>query len=164
MCTWKISDVFNWIIWTHDRCDAGARLSPAELWSHTDLSWSICWAHVFPWREWWMREMFVRCGFRDEWKKWLLRLLANLSNCLICALNNFRWLWRNSNPWPLAVDSIALSECDSPISFFYLLKGVTLAAGLIIALLSFGLVFFINKRADKLFTPSVTNREDGDSW
>ncbi|XP_067053830.1 nicastrin-like isoform X1 [Acropora muricata] len=43
------------------------------------------------------------------------------------------------------------------------LEGVTLAAGLIIALLSFGLVFFINKRADKLFTPSVTNREDGDS-
>lgn len=43
------------------------------------------------------------------------------------------------------------------------LEGVTLAAGLIIAVLSFGLVFFINKRADKLFTPSLTNREDGDS-
>ena len=45
MCNWKISGVFNGIQ-THDLCDAGAVLLPAELWSHSDVSRSICWARV----------------------------------------------------------------------------------------------------------------------
>ncbi|XP_068731968.1 nicastrin-like [Montipora capricornis] len=43
------------------------------------------------------------------------------------------------------------------------LEGVTLASGLIITFLSFGLVFFINKKADQLFTPSHTLSEDVDT-
>ena len=47
--------------------------------------------------------------------------------------------------------------------FVFFFQGLTLGAGLIIAILSFGLVFFINKKADKLFTPSSPLDEDIDS-
>ena len=56
---------FRWLngIRTHDLCDAGAVLKPTELWSHTVESRSICWAHVFPWKECSMKEVLyeVRC-------------------------------------------------------------------------------------------------------
>ena len=40
-----------------------------ELWSHPDLSRSICWAHVFLWKEWWVKEMFCAVWLRDEFTK-----------------------------------------------------------------------------------------------
>ena len=51
-CTWKFSGVFSGIQ-IYDLCNAGATLLPTELWieSHSDVSRSICWAHVFPWKE-----------------------------------------------------------------------------------------------------------------
>ena len=60
------AEKFRWLngIQTHDLCDAGAVLWPTELWSHTVESRSICWAHVFPWKEGRMlKEMLyeVRC-------------------------------------------------------------------------------------------------------
>ena len=40
-----------------------------------------------------LKEMFVKCGFRDEiLKKWSLHLLDNLSNCLIRPPENFQSL------------------------------------------------------------------------
>ena len=40
-----------------------------------------------------LKEMFVKCGFRDEiLEKWSLHLLDNLSNCLIRAPENFQSL------------------------------------------------------------------------
>ena len=44
-CPWKVSGVFSGIR-THDLCDAGAVPSPTELWSHSDVNRSICWALI----------------------------------------------------------------------------------------------------------------------
>ena len=51
---------FRWLngIRTHNLCDAGAVLKPTELWSHTVESRSIRWAHVFPWKECHMKEIW----------------------------------------------------------------------------------------------------------
>ena len=59
---------FRWLngIRTHDLCDAGAVLSPTELWSHTVESRSICWAHVFPWKECHMKECYMQCGVWNQ--------------------------------------------------------------------------------------------------
>ena len=59
MCTCKISALFQEIR-SHDLCDAGAELSPSESWSHSDASRSICLAHVFPWKEFWVKEILWR--------------------------------------------------------------------------------------------------------
>ena len=45
MCTWKISGVFNGN-GNHDLCDASVVLLRTELWSHSYVSRSICWAHL----------------------------------------------------------------------------------------------------------------------
>ena len=45
-------------------------------WSHTDESRSICWCHVFPWKE-----CCMKCGVWNQMKIWFSHLLDNLSNC-----------------------------------------------------------------------------------
>ena len=81
---------FRWLngIRTHDLCDAGAVLSPTELWSHTVESRSICWAHVFPWKECHMKECYMQCGVWNQMKIWSSHLLDNLSNCLMNLKNS----------------------------------------------------------------------------
>ena len=81
---------FRWLngIRTHDLCDAGAVLSPTELWSHTVESRSICWAHVFPWKECHMEECYMQCGVWNQMKIWSSHLLDNLSNCLMNLKNS----------------------------------------------------------------------------
>ena len=93
---------FRWLngIRAHDLCDAGAVLQPTELRSYTEESRSICWAHVFPWKECRMKEMLyeVRC-FEIKWRYdprtcWTIYAIVS-------------WTWkiqvsqRDSNPWPL---------------------------------------------------------------
>ena len=76
---------FRWLngIRTHDLCGAGAVLQPTELWSHTVESRSICWAHVFPWKE-----CYMKCGVWNQMKIWSSHLLDNLSNCLMNLKNS----------------------------------------------------------------------------
>ena len=93
---WKISGVFNGIR-IHDLYDAGVVLSPTELWSHSDLRKSICWAHVLPWKEWWMKEMFLKFSSRDELKKWSLHLLDNVSNTWAQQIDLLRSEWLHSS-------------------------------------------------------------------
>ena len=52
---------------SHEPEKFGAVLSPTELWSHTAESRSICWAHVFPWKECHMKECYMQCGVEIKW-------------------------------------------------------------------------------------------------
>ena len=58
----KFSGVFD-RIQINDLCDAGAVFLSFELWIHSDVSGLISWAHVFPWKEWGVKEMLVKCGW-----------------------------------------------------------------------------------------------------
>ena len=55
-------------IQTHDLCNADVVVLPTELRGHSDVSRSICRAHVFPWKEWWVKEMFMKCGWEMNWR------------------------------------------------------------------------------------------------
>ena len=81
---------FRWLngIRTHDLCDAGAVLLPTELWSHTVESRSICWVHVFPWKDCIWKECYMQCGVWNQMKIWSSHLLDNLSNCLMNLKNS----------------------------------------------------------------------------
>ena len=72
LCTCKISGVFNGIQ-THNLCDASAVFLPT-VWSHWDGKRSICWAHVFLWKEWRVKEMFMNCGWEMKWSLYCLAL------------------------------------------------------------------------------------------
>ena len=72
LCTCKISGVFNGIQ-THNLCDASAALLPT-VWSHSDVRRSICWAHLFLWKEWRVKEMFMNCGWEMKWSSYCLVL------------------------------------------------------------------------------------------
>ena len=49
---------------------------------------SICWAHVFPWKECHMKECYMQCGVWIQMKIWSSHLLDNLSNCLMNLKNS----------------------------------------------------------------------------
>ena len=55
-------------IQTHDLCNADVVVLLTELRGHSDVSRSICRAHVFPWKEWWVKEMFMKCGWEMNWR------------------------------------------------------------------------------------------------
>ena len=81
VCTWKILDVFNGIR-THGLYDAGALLLSTELLSHSYVSGSICWPDRFPWKEWWVKEMFVKCGCEMNWRNdphncWMISVIVS---------------------------------------------------------------------------------------
>ena len=67
---------------THDLYDAGAVLSPTELWSHTVESRSICWAHAcFP-----VKGM-------NEWNDYeVLKFIQTLYELLNMACKNRSWV------------------------------------------------------------------------
>ena len=46
----------------------------SQLWSHSDVSWSICWAHMFPWKKWWVKETFLSKCIYLLWSRISLRL------------------------------------------------------------------------------------------
>ena len=85
-------------IWTQDLSGTGAVLWPTELWSHTEESRSISWAHVFSWKECHMKEFFH------------MTFLSNMSNRLKwCPSDNsypvrqgnysFHVIWKNYFIW-----------------------------------------------------------------
>ena len=87
---WKIVHLENfWSVFnriqTHDLCNAGVVLAliNSKLWSHSDVTRSIiiCWAHVFPWKEWWVKEN-VLWGVVEEWIEETFRTLAGKSQWL----------------------------------------------------------------------------------
>ena len=90
------------------RCRYRAILQ-SELWSHWDLSKSIYWTDVFAWKEWWVKEIFVQCGWEmnlrnDTHTCWTISTIVKYEH-----LKNFRCLEQDSNPWPLQCRSYQLS-------------------------------------------------------
>ena len=68
----------------------------------------ICWAHVFPWKEWWVYEMFAQCGWEmnlrnDPHTCWTITVII-----LYVHLKNFRCLQQELNLLPLQC------QCSAP--------------------------------------------------
>ena len=84
---------FRWLngIRTHDLCDAGAVLLPTELWSHTVESRSICWAHVFPWKECSVKEVLYEVRCLNQLKTWSSHFTGQFKQ-LSLEPEKFRWL------------------------------------------------------------------------
>ena len=82
---------FRWLngIRTHDLCDAGAVLSPTELRSHRVESRSICWAHVFSWKECGMKEMlYMNCGVLKSNEDMILALAGQFKQLYLHLISN----------------------------------------------------------------------------
>ena len=79
----KFSGVFNGIR-SHDLCNADAVLLTTELWRHSGVRRSICWARV-PVKGMMSERNVGEVWLRDKLKKWYSHVLGNLSNCRIRA-------------------------------------------------------------------------------
>ena len=98
---------------THDLCDADAVLSPTELWSHSDVSSSVYWPHMFTWKEWWMKEMFVKCGCPV-----CMRIISSILKVRFSVQTCHASLLENVCPWlfPAVCSKLGFEICSDPLT------------------------------------------------